>query len=273
MNRPAALEGADNWDSHWGDFDAAVSANPAQIMRHSLAMELFAAEQLPATGNFLDLGSGQGDFLRKFHQRFPGLNLLGLEMSETGVEISRRKVPSARFIVADLFAPPAALEEYKGWGDAAVCSEVLEHVDDPVLFMKTAREYLKPGATLVVTVPGGRMSAFDRFIGHRRHFDKESIRRVLEEAGFEVSRVMLAGFPFFNLYRLMVMARGDKLAADLKKREQSWAIKTLHNSIGKVAEGLFRLNLRDSRFGWQVLAVARKPLTPVRAEGKVESQA
>src|SRR5213083_794106 len=118
-NRPAALENVDNWDSHWGDFGAAITASPAQAMRHSLAIQLFAAEQLPSTGNIVDFGSGHGDFLSKFHQRFPAMNLLGLELSETGVQISRHKLPSAHFVVADLLTPPAALEQYQEWADGA----------------------------------------------------------------------------------------------------------------------------------------------------------
>jgi 2-polyprenyl-3-methyl-5-hydroxy-6-metoxy-1,4-benzoquinol methylase len=267
-NRRAALENVDNWDSHWGDFGVAITASPAQAMRHSLAIQLFAAEHLPTTGNVVDFGSGHGDFLSKFHQRFPAMNLLGLELSETGVQISRHKLPSAHFVVANLLTPPPALEQYKEWADGASCLEVLEHVDDPVLFLKVAKNYLKNAATLVITVPGGRMSALDRFIGHRRHFDKEAIRSVLQEAGFEVTKVMLAGFPFFNLYRLMIIGRGDKLATDLKKRQRSWLVKVLLTSIGKVAEVLFHFNLADSRFGWQVVAVARN----VRAPASVGSE-
>jgi hypothetical protein len=131
-----------------------------------------------------------------------------------------------------------------------------------VLFLKAAQSYLKNGATLIVTVPGGPMSAFDRFIGHRRHFDKETIRSVLQDAGFEATKVMLAGFPFFNLYRLMVIGRGEKLAADLKKRKRSWLVRALLNSMGKIMGVLSHLNLPDSRFGWQVVAVARNVRAP-----------
>ena len=261
MNRPTPLKNVDNWDNHWSDF--ADSANPAQMMRQALSIQLLADEQLPRTGNFVDVGSGQGDFLCTFRKRFPDMNLLGLELSETGVRISQSKLPSAYFVVADLFAPPPDLEQYKQWADGALCSEVLEHVDDPVLFLRATKNYLKSGATLVVTVPGGRMSAFDHFIGHRRHFDKESIRRVLQEAGFEVKKVMLAGFPFFNLYRLMIIARGKKLAVDLKKRQRSKLVKALVNTTSALAGILFRLNLRSSPFGWQVVAVARNVPKPV----------
>ena len=57
----------------------------------------------------------------------------------------------------------------------------------------------------VVTVPGGPMSAFDRHIGHRRHFSPDDLRAVLLAAGFQVERTTGVGFPFFNLYRLVAI--------------------------------------------------------------------
>src|SRR5437763_1411072 len=84
---------------------------------------------------------------------------------QSGVGIARRKVPRATFLAADIFKPPAALKEFAGWATHAICSEVLEHVDDPASFLKQAGEFLSPDARLIVTVPGGPMSAFDRHIG------------------------------------------------------------------------------------------------------------
>jgi len=35
-------------------------------------------------------------------------------------------------------------------------------------------------------VPGGPMSAFDRHVGHRRHFSAAALRQLLVNSGFEV---------------------------------------------------------------------------------------
>jgi SAM-dependent methyltransferase len=245
----------DNWDEHWNRYAAAASRNPAQQMRHGLIVRLLRQEADPVA-RILDIGSGQGDLLVKLHAVEPHAELLGFELSASGVEISRRKVPAGKFFVADLFQPPAEIGAYAGWATAAVCSEVLEHVDSPVDFLKASRPYLAAGARLVVTVPGGPMSAFDRHIGHRQHFTRESISRVLQSAGFAVERVYLSGFPFFNLYRCIVIARGEKLAAD--GASQSAFAARLAAGLLVLFNGLFRLNLMDSPFGWQVVAVARK---------------
>lgn len=246
----------DNWDEHWARYAEAASRNPAQQMRHRLIVRILGAGAGPES-RVLDIGSGQGDLLVKLHAAAPHAALLGFELSASGVEISRRKVPAGKFFVADLFTPPPALREFSGWATDAVCSEVLEHVDSPVDFLRAARPYLGNSARLIVTVPGGPMSAFDRHIGHRQHFTRESISRFLSEAGFTVERVYLTGFPFFNLYRLVVIARGRKLAADVDAGHAG-ASGGLARMVMAVFRGLFRFNLMNSPFGWQVVAVARK---------------
>ncbi|MEN3369759.1 MAG: hypothetical protein V7609_1902 [Verrucomicrobiota bacterium] len=228
-------------------------------MRHEIIARLLCQTAANGPVRIFDLGSGQGDLAQKLDTLLPDAQLLGAELSDQGVAISRHKVPRATFIVADIFRPPPSLGEYVGWATHAVCSEVLEHVDDPVSFLEKARPYLAEGANLVVTVPGGPVSAFDRQIGHRQHFDREKIRRMLEKAGYSVERVYLSGFPFFNLYRLLVIARGKQLARDVES-ESNRPSSALAGFIMKMFHLLFHANLLDSPFGWQVVAVARKTL-------------
>ena len=246
----------DDWDAHWDRYAESAESNPAQRMRHDFVARLLC--ETPHTGaRVFDLGSGQGDLLRKLQPLLPGANLLGVELSQSGVAISRRKVPQANFFVADILQPPPALNDFAGWATHAVCSEVLEHVDDPAEFLEHARRYLAPHATLIVTVPGGPMSAFDRHIGHRQHFDRPKIVAILEQAGYAVERLYLAGFPFFNLYRLLGIARGTRLARDVETQSHG-SSSAAAGYMMKLFHLLFRFNLRDSRFGWQVVAVARK---------------
>ena len=247
----------DDWDAHWERYAESAANNPAQRMRHQIIARLLSEEAGNGTMRLVDLGSGQGDLLQKLRPLLPKAEFVGVELSESGVAISRRKVADAKFFVANLFQPPGALADVDGWATHAVCSEVLEHVDEPVAFLVRARDYLAPGARLIVTVPGGPMSAFDRHIGHRQHFDRDTIRAILEKAGFSVERVCRAGFPFFNLYRLLVIARGAKLARDVERRSANGTAR-FAGLIMKMFRLLFHANLRDSLFGWQLIATARK---------------
>jgi trans-aconitate methyltransferase len=246
----------DDWEEHWRRYDEAARRNPAQQMRHRLVLRLLRP-RMTRNVRLLDIGSGQGDLLARIHTAFPDATLAGVELSERGVAVSRRKVPAANFLVADLFQPPATLAEYRNWATLAVCSEVLEHVDSPADLLRAARSLLADNGTLVVTVPGGPMSAFDRHIGHRQHFTRASIQQVLEQAGFTVERICRAGFPFFNLYRLVVIARGERLSADVDATHTGISA-ALASLVMTAFRCLLRLILLDSPFGWQVLAIARK---------------
>jgi SAM-dependent methyltransferase len=247
----------DDWDAHWGHYAESAAQNPAQRMRHDLIARLLCEDAGKDPMHVFDLGSGQGDLVLKLEPMLPNARFVGAELSESGVAISQRKVPGATFLVADIFQPPAALSDFAGWATHAVCSEVLEHVDDPASFLQHARKYLASGARLIVTVPSGPMSAFDRHIGHRQHFDRRKIRSILEQAGYSVERTYLTGFPFYNLYRLLVIARGKRLASDVGAKSEGMS-SGLAGFVMKVFRVLFHANLVDSPFGWQVIATARK---------------
>src|SRR3954471_13951227 len=103
----------DNWDTHWDRYAESASRNPAQQMRHRIVLDLLRQHLQPQTAKLLDIGSGQGDLLVKAEGLLPPARMLGFELSESGVMISRKKVPGATFVVADLFNPPTELAGYR----------------------------------------------------------------------------------------------------------------------------------------------------------------
>jgi SAM-dependent methyltransferase len=218
----------------------------------------------PKPVRLLEIGSGQGDLSRELKERYPGLELVGMDVSEMGVQIARSKVPDGLFFQQDFGSPTGLPERYQGWATHAVCSEVLEHLDDPLAALRNARSCLAPGGRLVVTVPAGPMSAFDRHIGHRHHFTPAFLRQLLEYAGLEVAALHGAGFPFFNLYRLTVVARGRKLIVDAGGERP---LPKLAGVAMKVFSKLFQLNADEGRYGWQLVATATVPKSPGGAYG------
>jgi SAM-dependent methyltransferase len=251
---------ADDWERHWGDYSASAEQNPAQRYRQRLIADLLAIPGTGAGTGVLDIGSGSGDQAADLRRRYPSSRLLGVELSATGVEVARRKVPDAHFVQQDLLSDAEPPPDLRGWATHAVCSEVLEHVDEPVKLLWSARAYMGPGCRLVVTVPGGPRSAFDRHIGHRRHYTIDDLHRLLEQAGLGVEMVTGAGFPFFNLYRAVVVARGERLVDDVARREHDGRPATgTARAAMRAFDALFRLNVDRSRWGWQIVAVAREP--------------
>jgi trans-aconitate methyltransferase len=245
----------DDWDRHWRDYAKSAASNPAQAYRRRLILRLLASSGDGIPARVLDIGSGTGDLAAEIHNAFPATELLGLDVSAAAVEHAARRIPAATFLQRDLVNGSEPEPAHRGWATHAVCSEVLEHVEDPQALLANARSYLAPGCRLIVTVPGGPMSAFDRHIGHRQHFTAKSMRVLLEQAGFVVERTTRAGFPFFNLYRLIVLLRGERLIDDVARGAGRRPARLVMRIFGM----LFRLNLTRSPWGWQVLAAARVP--------------
>lgn len=246
----------DDWDKHWDDYAGTAASNPAQRLRRRLILDLLRLGDEP--GRVLDIGCGQGDLIADLRIAHPNAELCGVDYSQWGIDIAAKKVPDARFFSRDLLQAGPPPEGLEGWATHAVCSEVLEHVDEPETLMRNAAAYLAPGSRLVVTVPGGPMSAFDRHIGHRRHFSPDSLAAVLTRAGFEVEKATGAGFPQFNVYRLLVIQRGRRLVQDVSSANSGVSSLTARAAMA-VFRGLFALGTMQNRWGWQVVAVARMP--------------
>jgi histidinol-phosphate phosphatase family protein len=251
--------GMDDWDQHWTEYADLARDNPAQQYRIDLILEQLERLDRSSDGGahrILDIGSGPGDLLAAIAEQRPDAELVGIELSAEGVRHAAARVPQARFHQHDLLGADPPPAELRAWAQLAVCSEVLEHLDDPGGFLRVARELLAPGGALVVTVPGGPRTAFDRHIGHRRHYRTASLRHLLDAAGLRVEHVAGAGFPFFDVYKLVVLLQGDRLASEVSEQAEV-------SGLARAAMRAFGLVLRPSRnsrrFGWQLVAVTRRP--------------
>lgn len=248
----------DDWDGHWDEYSQAAQANPAQAYRRDIIFSLLGLSGSGASVRILDIGSGQGDMAVTLHSAYPQAKIVGLELSASGVEISHRKVPEARFLQCDLLAEDYPPQDLRGWATHAVCSEVIEHVDDPLTLLRRSRAYMTPGCELVLTAPGGPMSAFDKHIGHRRHFRPSDIESLFRKAGYVPKLVKRAGFPFFNIYRCLIVFRGRQLIEDLSARQNPTASRSAGMAM-MLFRGLFHFNFDSSPWGWQMVGKAQVP--------------
>ena len=255
----------DNWDDHWDTIGEFSLRNPANAYRHKMIQQLLGDVRPGSV--LLDIGSGQGQFALDFSRNRPDVQVFGVEYSSEGVrranEAAERDGVGARFFERNLLEP-VTLAEGQAPATHAVCSEVLEHVDDPTTLMRESVALLAPGAKVVVTVPGGPRTAFDKHIGHYRHFTGPALHKILTDAGLDVDFVYRTGFPFFNLYKLAVMARGQKLVREVQERKPTAAPSKLEALAGAVFRQGFKINRDDARFGWQIAALAHVP--PARDE-------
>jgi SAM-dependent methyltransferase len=257
MNTTAPTS-TDDWESHWTTYHESNNANPAQAYRRKLVWDALALGAAAGPVRLLEIGSGPGDLARDVLAARPDAEVVGMDLAAAAVALASRKVPGAAFFQQDLTRPMALPDRYRGWATHVVCSEVLEHLDDPAAALRNVRPLLAPGCKVVITVPAGPMSAFDRHIGHRGHFTDARLRQVLADAGLEVADLRGAGFPFFNAYRLVVVARGEALIKDAAGGDGR-PLPLAARAVIQLFSWLFHMNRHDGLRGWQLVAVAVEP--------------
>ena len=147
-------------------------------------------DQLWAEGDareahYLDLGCGAGGLLDHALRRHAPRRAFGLDGTRRAVEIARAR---GLDVALHDFAQPLALPFAP---DRVTCLDVLEHLDDPVLALRSLRRAVAPGAALVVTVPAmpSLWSAWDELSGHRRRYTRALLREHLGAGGWHVARV------------------------------------------------------------------------------------
>ncbi len=174
-------------------------------------------------GRLLDVGCGSGAFLDVMKQL--GWETHGVEISPEAAATARRK---GHHIVGttidDELGEPQSYDLVYMW-------HTLEHTYSPRRALAHVHRVLRPGGRFLVSVPnvGGIQAAlFGRFWSaldaprHLYHFDRRTLRRYLEEAGFEVLRIETrtgATSWVRSLRLLMNHLLGTKLV-----REPSWLI-------------------------------------------------
>lgn len=101
----------------------------------------------------LELGCGNSVFLSYFHNEF-GYDVYGLDYSELGCNQTRRILDrdnvKGTIVQGDIFNPPT---ELIGQFDVVCSFGVLEHFEDSTATIKAFSKFLKPGGTLITTVP------------------------------------------------------------------------------------------------------------------------
>jgi SAM-dependent methyltransferase len=100
----------------------------------------------------LDYGCGTGDHLTAPLAR-EGHIVVGVDLHQPSIAVARARhqLPNLTFQRADL----EALARERRLFDLIVCSEVLEHIENPGSFLRALASILQPKGTLILTTPNG----------------------------------------------------------------------------------------------------------------------
>jgi 2-polyprenyl-3-methyl-5-hydroxy-6-metoxy-1,4-benzoquinol methylase len=97
-----------------------------------------------------DIGCGTGELLRELAAMWPASELVGVDFAASRLLTAAAAAPPVTLVDADLGAP---LPFGDGAFDTVFCTEVLEHLKNPVGALREMRRVLTPGGRLTLSVP------------------------------------------------------------------------------------------------------------------------
>jgi len=148
--------------------------------------EWLVARAKPFVGSrVLDFGAGTGTFTAALTAR---ADVVAIEPDPTfASRLRKRFADNARVAVVEADAAWLAGDGPRGAFDTVLCLNVLEHIGDDALVLRSFHDCLVPGGHLLLLVPAHRRlyGKIDRSVGHERRYSRGPLRRLVEEAGLE----------------------------------------------------------------------------------------
>jgi SAM-dependent methyltransferase len=132
-------------------------------------------------GRALDVGCGDG----RLTTELEAAELTAADVSPVALERARARLTGARVVELE---PDARLPFDDGSFELVLAAETLEHVRDVQLLLSEIRRVLVPGGEVALTTPAtpALVRPEDPFSPHLHRFTRGSLRRTLDELGFEI---------------------------------------------------------------------------------------
>jgi len=145
--------------------------------------------------SILDVGCGEGSFLKFLHLLRPHLEINGADISQVAIQQAGISLLNAKFFELDLennFIQQSF--------DLVTAIEVIEHIKNDTQFL--ANMHKMTIKYLLICTLIGKMRPFEKEVGHLRNYSESQLIDKLNAAGFEILSIKKWGFPFYSpIYR------------------------------------------------------------------------
>jgi SAM-dependent methyltransferase len=202
----------------------------------------------------LEIGCGSGALLQDLQEQN---SVYGMDVADAALKICRERGLNC-VSMGDVTALPYG----DGAFDTVVAIDVLEHIDDELAAMREIHRVMKPGGTLVVTVPAFRMLWSRRDIDHhhKRRYRVAEIRKRLTDSGFKVMKATYVNLAVF--FPLFFMVRAGQLSPNAPtsvSKDFGIVPKPVNMLLARMMEAEARLTPHANLpFGSSIACVGRK---------------
>ena len=220
-------------------------------------------DELPKSENFrlLDAGCGTGQMTKLLEQYGEAV---GLEIAPEAIEFARRRGVK-NVVKGSISNPPFAAGSF----DLVLSLDVIEHVVNDVHILESLYEVVKPGGHLIVTVPAfeSLWSEHDEINQHKRRYRIPRLQKMIENAGFDVTRITYCNSTLFA--PVMIMRKGRtwlrKLRGQSASEQPASDLAFYPKPINSLLYRILAMETRAMQrwnlpFGVSILAIAQRPL-------------
>jgi ubiquinone/menaquinone biosynthesis C-methylase UbiE len=131
----------------------------------------------------VDVGCGDGGTLSFCANR--GAHVIAVDIDNDSLAAARDRLAATDARATEIHLGAAeAVPVASGTATRVICTEVLEHVDDPVVVMAELVRIAGPGALFLLTVPDALQEQMQRHVAPESYFQKPNHIRVFERADF-----------------------------------------------------------------------------------------
>jgi len=152
------------------------------LARRMIIMDILSLYLPPDKGHtVVEVGCGTGGNLSRLKEHY---RAIGTEVSARAADLARAHTGCPVFLGDGLDGLKEMTEEI----DGVLLLDLLEHLHNPLAFLKKIHGSLPQEAILIVTVPAGQwsFSEHDLAFGHLRRYSQDLLQRELQQAGFAV---------------------------------------------------------------------------------------